>query len=152
MPDRLRAAFSPARLGDYLSGADFCSVECFFYHLFFGSRTGRSGRSPPRCGKAGKTPGGDRVCLDFLVLFHQGKRTYCKQPQVCLKHQLMFCNGSPPCFTFFLLEQKEPKIQECRIASGRHSAHRAWAAIFLSLIFLVLIFAAFNASFTMCFF
>jgi hypothetical protein len=27
-----------------------------------------------------------------------------------------------------LLEQKEPKIQECRIASGRHSALRAWVA------------------------
>ncbi|WP_419800783.1 hypothetical protein [Mucilaginibacter sp.] len=29
-------------------------------------------------------------------------------------------------FTFFLLEQKEPKIQECRIASGRHSGQRTW--------------------------
>ena len=28
--------------------------------------------------------------------------------------------------SFFLLEQKEPKIQECRIASGRHSGQRAW--------------------------
>ncbi len=29
---------------------------------------------------------------------------------------------------FFLLDQKEPKNQECRIASGRHSALRAWVA------------------------
>ncbi|RYE20177.1 MAG: hypothetical protein EOP42_27860 [Sphingobacteriaceae bacterium] len=30
--------------------------------------------------------------------------------------------------TFFLLEQKEPKIQESRIASGRHSTLRACVA------------------------
>ena len=30
--------------------------------------------------------------------------------------------------SFFLLDQKEPKNQECRIASGRHSAPCAWAA------------------------
>jgi cation transport regulator ChaC len=33
-----------------------------------------------------------------------------------------------------LLEQKEPKIQECRIASGRHSTLRTWVATFKSLI------------------
>jgi hypothetical protein len=27
-----------------------------------------------------------------------------------------------------LLEQKEPKIQECRITSGRHSGQRSWVA------------------------
>jgi len=44
MPDRLRAAFSPARLGGYLANgplwliyiAVIYFVECFFYHLFFG--------------------------------------------------------------------------------------------------------------------
>ncbi|WP_419800708.1 hypothetical protein [Mucilaginibacter sp.] len=30
--------------------------------------------------------------------------------------------------SFFCLETKEPKIQECRIASGRHSGQRAWVA------------------------
>jgi len=40
---------------------------------------------------------------------------------------------------FFCLETKEPKIQECRIASGRHSALRAWMETFLIITFLVAI-------------
>ncbi|RYE19072.1 MAG: hypothetical protein EOP42_29665 [Sphingobacteriaceae bacterium] len=32
---------------------------------------------------------------------------------------------------YFVLEQKKPKIQECRITSGRHSAQSACVAICL---------------------
>jgi len=38
---------------------------------------------------------------------------------------------------FFFLDKKEPKNQECRIASGRHSALRSWMVTFLVFIFLV---------------
>ncbi|RYE16811.1 MAG: hypothetical protein EOP42_33315, partial [Sphingobacteriaceae bacterium] len=47
-------------------------------------------------------------------------------------------------FTFFLLEQKEPKIQECRIASGRHSVQRACVATFMVMTFIMLIFLTHN--------
>jgi len=30
---------------------------------------------------------------------------------------------------FFCLDTKEPKDQECRITSGRHSTQRAWVVI-----------------------
>jgi len=45
---------------------------------------------------------------------------------------------------FFCLETKEPKIQECRIASGRHSAQRAWVDTFKVLIFLMFILYYYN--------
>ena len=81
----------------------------------------------------GKTPGGDWVCLDFLFLFHQGKR---KRKGNAVPDQKMYDKRSmvyksKPAVadtSFFCLETKEPKIQECRIASGRHSAHRSWVA------------------------
>jgi len=48
--------------------------------------------------------------------------------------------------TFFCLDTKEPKDQECRIASGRHSSLRAWVVTVLVVI--VLLAVLFN--FTIC--
>jgi len=39
--------------------------------------------------------------------------------------------------TFFFLDEKEPKNQECRITSGRHSTLRSRVVTFLVFIFLV---------------
>ncbi|MGI4022529.1 MAG: hypothetical protein ACRYFA_13570 [Janthinobacterium lividum] len=55
----------------------------------------------------------------------------------------MFSKPAVAGITFFLLEQKEPKIQECRIASGRHSSHYTRVATVIVLIFLMLIVTAF---------
>ena len=92
MPYRLRAAFFPARLGGYLKGADlanglsqliFMTAVCFlsdtsFTTHFFGFYSlevcRAAGQITTQVRLPGKTPGGDRVCLDFLFLFHQGKR------------------------------------------------------------------------------
>jgi hypothetical protein len=43
-------------------------------------------------------------------------------------------------FTFFLLDQKEPKNQECRIASGRHSTLRACVATLVMATFMFVTF------------
>jgi len=39
-------------------------------------------------------------------------------------------------FMFFFLDKKEPKNQECRIASGRHSAQRAWVVTLMAFTYL----------------
>jgi len=58
-----------------------------------------------------------------LVLFGQTKRTLI-QATKRFAHDAL--TGLRPVFKFFCLDTKEPKDQECRIASGRHSAPRSW--------------------------
>ena len=72
MPDRLRAAFGPPRLGGYLSDADLTTfnTKVFPFILRF---TEPLARSTTWCGKAGKTPGGIGFVLNSLVLFFKQK-------------------------------------------------------------------------------
>ena len=116
MPYRLRAAFNPALLGAYLASFPFLPlivfVKYFFYRIFFCPSyfiaDNGSGRSSPRCGKARQNARRDRVCLEFLVLFVQAKRTLNQANWVCsdINHDVL--TGLRPLFMFFCLDTKEP--------------------------------------------
>ncbi len=75
MPDRLRAAFNPPRLGGYRSkgyrsGADFIvNYELAITPFRAACKVCAQAR------EAEQTPGGNPFVLDFLVLFDQAKRT-----------------------------------------------------------------------------
>ncbi len=89
MPDRLRAAFLPTLLGaylsiDYLSHANLYNSSCRQATLVsfkYFRQNHLQGMHPG--GKARQNARRDRVCLEFLVLFVQAKRTLIQATEGC---------------------------------------------------------------------
>jgi len=61
-----------------------------------------------------------------LFLFDQAKRKRRGLKTRSIQEVFLLSKPAVAGITFFCLDTKEPKGQECRIASGRHLAPRSW--------------------------
>ncbi len=88
----------------------------------------QKGNHPGAVGRTGARTSDQPFLIFCFFLIKQKEKEEGEDPinkKYC-KRSMQISKPAVAGITFFSLDGKEPKDQECRIASGRHSALRAW--------------------------